>query len=108
MLAKIVNATARPLTAATGATSVLIATFGVMSAFNIGLEPKQELAILVFVAVLGNYLIGVTSSAMLRKILGDPEVPTVDQNEPPASQRLPRPPATTAHVDPDARNPWKV
>jgi hypothetical protein len=106
MLEKIVTATARPLPAATGATGVLIALFGLMQAFNLGISAEQQAAIVVFVAVVGNYLIAVTGNAMLRKILGDPEVPTVDGTVNPSGTL--RPAQQVPPVDPDTPSPWKV
>lgn len=95
MLGKLVSATARPLNAASGAAAVIVAVFGVMSAFNVGLSPQQESAVVVFVAVLGQYLVGVTGSTTLRKIIGDPSIPSIEPGAPVPVRPLPSP-LTTA------------
>lgn len=95
MLGKLVSATARPLNAATGAAAVIVAVFGIMTAFNVGLSPEQESAIVVFVAVAGQYLVGVTGSNTLRRIIGDPTIPSIEPGDPVPVRAL-RSPLTAA------------
>ena len=95
MLEKLVSATARPLNAATGVSAVLVAVFGVLTAFNVGLSSEQESALVVFVAVLGQWVVGLTGSSTLRKIIGDPTIPSIEPGDPVPVRQLPSP-LTTA------------
>lgn len=116
MLGKLVSATARPLNAATGVSAVLVAMFGVLTAFNVGLSPQQESALVVFVAVAGQWVVGLTGSSTLRKIIGDPTIPSIEPGDPVPVQPLPDPltlapapePATPTDPSPGrhADNQW--
>lgn len=89
MLGKLVSATARPLNAATGMSAVLVSLFGLMAAFNLGLSPEQESAVVIFVAVAGQWVVGLTGSSTLRKIIGDPTIPSIEPGDPVPVQTLP-------------------
>lgn len=82
MLGKLVTATARPLNAATGTTAVLVAVFGVLSAFNVGLTGEQQSALVVFFAVAGQWVVAITGSHTLSRIIGDPTIPSSEPGAP--------------------------
>lgn len=100
MLGKLVTATARPLNAATGATAVIVAVFGVMSAFNVGLSPEQEAALVVLFAVAGQWFVAITGSNTLRKIIGDPTIPSIEPGAPVPVRQLPSPLTTAPAPEP--------
>lgn len=109
MLGKLVTATARPLNAATGVSAVLVSLFGLMAAFNLGLSPEQESAVVLFIAVAGQWVVGITGSSTLRKIIGDPTIPSIEPGDPVPVQQLPdgitlapapQPPAPAPPVEP--------
>lgn len=78
-LHNLVNQTARPYTSATGLSGVIVALFVLLNEFGLGLRDSQVSAIVLAVAVVGNYLVAVTGSNALKKVLLDPDIPTVDQ-----------------------------
>jgi hypothetical protein len=95
MLEKLISATARPLHAATGATAVIVSLFGVLTAFNVGLTPEQQSALVVFAAVLGQWVVAITGSTTLSRIIGDPTIPSIEPGDPVPVRALPSP-LTTA------------
>lgn len=111
MLEKLVSATARPLNAATGVSAVLVSMFGVLTAFNVGLSPEQESALVLFVAVVGQWVVGLTGSNTLRKIIGDPTIPSIEPGDPVPVQQLPDPltlaPAPTGPAAPTDPSPGR-
>jgi len=100
MLGKLVTATARPLNAATGATAVIVSVFGVLTAFNLGLSPEQESALVVFFAVAGQWIVAITGSTTLRKIIGDPTIPSIEPGDPVPVRALPSPLTTAPPPEP--------
>lgn len=95
MLEKLVTATARPLNAATGATAVIVSLFAVLTAFNVGLSPEQESALVMFFAVVGQWVVAITGSKTLGKIIGDPTIPSIEPGDP-VPVRQPASPLTLA------------
>ena len=113
MLEKLVSASARPVNAATGATGVLSAVFGLMTAFDVGITERQETAIILAVSVIGFYLVGITGSKTLGKIIGDPEIPSIEPGAPVPVTQLPSTLTTAPAPEPggdrttrDPEGPW--
>lgn len=70
---------ARPYSSATGLSGVLVVLFALLNEFGFNLRDSQVTAIVLAVAVVGNYIVAVTGNAAVKRVLLDPEVPTVDQ-----------------------------